>query len=244
MLHDRDQRLTLISDKLQVRDYVSQRIGNEFLIPLLWSGDDPNKIPFDKLPLRFVIKTNHGCGYVIIVNDKTQVDQKYVRQQLKIWLNTNFAQDKYLGIAWGYKNIKRTIIVESFIGESGKVPLDYKFYCFSGCVEFVTVHYNRFGGHKTRSLDRNFEPYDFRYDFDQWEGECQCPENFEKMVCIAETLSGEFDFMRVDLYSIGPNIYFSELTPYPGGVSTKFLPLNRDYILGEKWQQKSKLIVS
>lgn len=238
MLHDRNPILTLISDKLLVREFVLKKIGKEFLIPLLWQGANPDEIPFNKLPARFVVKTNHGCGYVIIVDDRMELDKKNIIRQLKKWLGTNFGQDTYLGIGWAYKNIKPKIMIEAFMDDEGKPPVDYKFYCFSGRVEFLTVHYDRFGNHKTRSFDRNFEPYDFRYDFAQWEGECLRPKNFEKMICLSEALSEDFDFMRVDLYNINNSIYFSELTPYPGGVSTKFLPLNRDYILGEKWQEK------
>jgi TupA-like ATPgrasp len=235
MLHDRDPQLTLVNDKLRVRDYTAAKVGSKYLIPLLWHGNNPEEIPFDELPLKFVIKTNHGCGYIIIVKDKTQLDQNKARQQLKKWLGENHCQDIYLGTEWGYKNIKPCIIIETFIEENGKAPVDYKFYCFSGRIEFLTLHFDRFEEHKTRSFDRNFEPNEFRYDFEQWGGECQRPPNFETMVQLVESLAEGFDFMRVDLYSIENMVYFSELTPYPGGVSTKFLPASYDYVLGKKW---------
>lgn len=238
MLHDRDPRLTLISDKLLVRDYVAQKAGNNCLIPLLWHGYEPEEIPFDELPMKFVLKTNHGCGYVIVVNDKTRLDRKKAIRQLRKWLDTNFGQDAFLGIAWGYKNIKPIIIIESYMEEKGKVPADYKFWCFSGRVEFLSLHYDRFEDHKIRSFDRDFEPYDLRFDLDSWEGECRRPQNFDAMVRLAETLAEDFDFMRVDLYNLEGKIYFSELTPYPGGVSARFLPLSRDCTLGEKWRLK------
>jgi len=238
MLHDRDPQLTLLNDKLRVRDYVTNKVGSEFLIPLLWSGDRPEDIPFDELPLKFVIKTNHGCGYIIIVKDKTQLDPASTNLQLTKWLSENFCLDKYIGTEWGYKNIRPCIIIESFIEENGKAPVDYKFYCFSGRIEFLTVHFDRFIEHKTRSFDRNFEPIEFRYDFEQWNGECKRPPNFETMVQLAESLAKGLDFIRVDLYSIGNKVYYSELTPYPGGVSTKFLPRSYDYVLGEKWKEK------
>ena len=106
MLHERNPLFTLISDKLLVRDYVAEKIGNEYLIPMLWSGDKSEEIPFDELPLRFVIKTNHGCGYNIIVKDNNERDHDKEKMQLKKWLDENFCQDKCLGIAWGYRNIK------------------------------------------------------------------------------------------------------------------------------------------
>ncbi len=136
----------------------------------------------------------------------------------------------------GYKNINPTIIIEFFVEERGKPPVDYKFYCFSGRVEVLTLHFDRFEEHKTRTFDRDFQPHEFRYGFKQWSGGCQRPSNFEAMVQLAESLAEGFDFMRVDLYSVGNRIYFSELTPYPGGVSLKFLPPRQDLILGEKWK--------
>jgi hypothetical protein len=235
-LHNRDPIFTLISDKLAVRDYVNQRIGAQYLVPLVWKGNNFDNIMFDELPLKFVIKTNHGCGYNILVKDKNTLDIKQVKIQLNKWLNENFCSDKYLGTEWGYRNIDPTIMIESFIEENGKAPVDYKFYCFSGRVEMVTLHFDRFEEHKTRTFDRNFNPHEFRYDFPQWIGECTRPKNFDTLVHLAESLAAEFDFIRVDLYSSENKIYFSELTPYPGGVGTKFLPIKQDFLLGEKWK--------
>ena len=235
-LHDRDPRLILISDKFRVRDYVAGKVGNAYLVPLIWHGNDPEKIPFDQLPLKYVIKYNHGCGYNIIVEDKTKVNYEKVKRQLKIWMGRNFCQDTYLGIAWAYKDIKPNIIIESFIAENGKTPVDYKFYCFEGRMEVVTVHFDRFVDHKTRSFDKDFHPHEFKYNFKQWSGEFERPRNFKSMVELAELLAKDFNFMRVDLYSVENEIYFGELTPYPGGVAAKFLPARQDDILGKKWK--------
>lgn len=238
MLHDRNPQLTLLNDKLRVRAYVATKIGSEYLIPLLWSGEKPEHIPFNELPSRFVIKATHGCAYNIIVNDKMKINPERIRVQLTEWLNENYSQDFRMGIEWGYKNIKPAIIIESFIGENGKAPVDYKFYCFSGRVEFLTLHFDRFIEHKTRTFDRNFKPHEFTYHFGQWEGECQRPPDFEAMVNLAELLAEDFDFIRVDLYNSNNRIYFGELTTYPGGVNTKFLPRSQDEALGKKWKSK------
>ena len=239
MLLDRDHRLTMLSDKLRVRDYVAKKARSEYLIPMLWSGDNPEKIPFNALPSKFVIKTNHGCGYNIIVKDKIQLDREKARRQLKKWLGENFCQDKYLGTEWGYKNIKPSIIIEASLEDDGKAPVDYKFYCFSGRVEILTLHFCRFEEHKTMAFDRNFKAYEFSSDFNQYGGEIKQPLNFEEMVQIVETLARGFDFIRVDLYNVRGRVYFSEYTPYPAGVSSfRGLDLKSlDYILGEKWKK-------
>lgn len=236
MLNNRNPQLTLLNDKLHVRDFVASRVGSDYLIPILWKGGNPENIPFEDLPPKFVIKATHGCDYNILVKNKELIDKKKIRLQLAKWLKTNYCQSFLIGVEWGYKNIKPYIIIESFIGDTEKAPTDYKFYCFSGRVEFVTVHFDRFIEHKTRSFNRDFNPYDFTYHFNQWDGECLRPQNFNTMINLAEALSDGIDFIRVDLYNVSGRIYFGELTPYPGGVSTRFLPASRDYALGEKWK--------
>lgn len=238
MLHNRNPLLTLISDKFRVREYVADKVGSACLIPLLWHGDKPEEIPFFHLPSQFVIKANHGCGYNILVPDKSKLNPVEIRLKLDTWLNQNFCQDKFLGTEWGYKNISPMILVESFIGENEKPPLDYKFYCFSGCVEIITVHFDRYEEHKTKAFHRDFSPYIFRPDFKQYNGPFQQPSNLQEMIGLAESLASDFDFIRVDLYSIGANIYFGELTPYPAGVGSirGFDLASLDYVIGEKWK--------
>ena len=240
MLHVRDPLFTLICDKLRVREYVAKKIGGECLIPMLWSGEEPEDIPFVDLPSQFVMKANHGSGYNIIVTDKTKLDQASAKRKLKKWLGENFGLDKYLGAAWGYKNIIPAITVESFIGEKGKPPADFKFYCFSGRVELLTLHVNRFEELRSITLNRDFEQYRFGPAFKQHDIEYSRPTNYEAMVQLAEALSEGFDFMRVDLYSTRETICFGELTPYPVGVSQfySFDIASLDPILGEKWKIK------
>jgi hypothetical protein len=236
MLFDRDPRWTMLSDKLLVRDYVVKKLGNEYLVPLLWSGDKPEEIPFDELPSKFVIKTNHGCGFNIVVTDKTQLDQTKARLQLKKWLCVNYCQDLVLGLEWGYKNIRPTIIIESFLDDNGRAPIDYKLRCFSGRVEFLTMHFNRVGLHaQSLVCDRDFTPIECILGT-QYKGKFERPANYKRMIQAAETLSQEFDFIRVDLYSLKNRIYFGELTFYPGGGLIRFFPRRYDFQFGEKWK--------
>jgi len=237
MLHARQPLLTLISDKYLVRDYVAEKVGPGCLIPLLWSGERPEDIPYDRLPHRFVIKTNHGCGYNILVPDKAQADRAGIAAKLARWLAVNYGEDTYLGIAWGYRNIRPVIIIEEFITADGRPPADFKFYCFAGRAEVVTVHFDRYGEKKSIALNRDFERLRFRPSFKQYAVDQPKPPNFAAMLDLAERLSQGFNFLRVDLYRLEERIYFGELTPYPVGVS-KFISFDirdLDRPLGEKW---------
>jgi len=229
----------MIMDKYRVRDYVAGKVGSDYLVPLLWNGDKPDEIPFHELPLKFVIKTNHGCDYNIIVKEKKQLDYTQVRRQLKKWMDENFGQDTFLGIAWGYRNIKPHIIVESFLGEDGKVPVDYKFFCFSGRMEFMKIDFARFEDHAAVYFDRKLNVLGpIEEGFKEYRGKIDLPDYLEDMIRVAELLADGFDFIRVDLYGVGGKIYFGELTPYPGGINQKFKPDSFDYVFGEKWKRK------
>jgi hypothetical protein len=236
--------LTLISDKYVVRDYVANKIGPEHLIPMLLSGDKLDEIPFDRLPEKFVLKTNHGCGDNILVSNKNQANHREIKKKLKKWLSENYALDRHLGIEWGYKNIKPVIIVEKFIDDNGKPPVDYKFYCFSERVELITEHFDRYGERKDLCLNGDFERFCFGPNLNQCEIEHKKPSNFEAMLHLAEKLLEGSKFLRVDLYNLENKIYFGELTPYPAGVSLfrAFDIHIMDEPLGEKWSTNSEWV--
>ena len=107
---------------------------------------------------------------------------------------------------------------------------------FSGRVELITIHFNRFGNHWVKTLDRNFEDYKYRFPLDNGEGKFIKPDNYKTLINIAEKLSEDFKFMRVDLYNVNGRIFFGELTPYPGGIAARFEPEQMDYHLGNKWE--------
>lgn len=237
MLFDRDPKWTALSDKLRVRDYVERKVGMRYLIPLLWTGYDPEEIPFDQLPMKFVIKTNHGCGYNVIVHDKTKLDLLLTKAHLKDWLSENFCQDKYFGAEWAYKNIRPTIMVESFLDDDGRVPLDYKFFCYQGKAKFLQMNFDRFGDPYEKFFDRDFNPLDFWNGTKQYPKRVPRPDNYEELIHLAEAVSEGIDFIRVDLYDLSNRIYVGELTCYPAGATVPFVPRSYDFLFGENWNK-------
>lgn len=236
MLFDRSRRWTEISDKRRVRDYVTGRVGSGYLVPLLWEGETADEVPFDELPSRFVIKTTHGCGYILLVLDKALLDRGKTILTLRQWMGENFCTDKFLGTEWAYKHIRPQILVETFLEDNGKVPVDYKFFCFSGRVEYLQMNIDRFGDPYEKTLDRDFNPLNLWQGTRQYPREIERPKQYEVMVSVAEKLAGEFDFIRVDMYNVDGRIFVGELTCYPGGGLIKWIPREYDDLLGSKWK--------
>lgn len=240
-LYDRNPLYTKLVDKYKVREYISEKIGDDYLIPLLGVWDDPEEIDFDSLPNKFVLKCNHNSGLgMCICTDKSKIDIKKVKNELK----SGLAQNYYLnGREWPYKNVSRKIICEKYMtDETGKNLRDYKFYCFDGKPKIVGIYQDRNSDKETTGdfFDMNFEWVDLRFGMPNALNKPQKPQKFQEMIKIAEILSEGMPEVRVDLYISNNKIYFGELTFFDGGGFDKIEPLEWDYKLGS-WIKLPKI---
>jgi hypothetical protein len=209
-LNDKNPLKTKYADKYLVKDFVKNTIGEEYVIPLLGVWDRFEDIDFDKLPEKFVLKTNNGCGTNIIVDDKSTFDKKSARKKINKWLKTNYAFQ--YGYEMQYNSIKPKIIAEEFIGK-GKAPDDYKVWCFNGKVEYIQYLTDRDTELKMAFYDTNWHKQDFVYTYKKCDFEVPKPVNLELMINLASKLSQHFEHVRVDFYILPNNqIKFGEMT--------------------------------
>ena len=241
-LHRRNQLLEMLSDKIRVRKWIEEKIGKDYLIPVLQGPyNSAEEIDFDSLPERFVIKANHGSGFNYVVNNKSEINLDKAIKTANSWLDINFA---YTTLELQYQNIKPQLYVEENILNInvGDLP-DYKFFCFNGKVYCLYVMVNTYPVHTNAKLgicDRDFNllPY-YREDFEPIKDQIEKPENYDKMVEIAEILSTGFSHVRVDLYNIKGKIYFGEMTFSTGSGLFKCVPSEFDEMLGKQWDLTS-----
>lgn len=231
------------ADKYRVRDYLIQQGQGNLLNDLLGVYDDIEGIDFSSLPSQFALKMNVGCSHNIIVKDKTQLDIEQTKKKLKKWM-----KDKYYWLGWSemqYKGVKPYILIEKYLGDNqGHFPVDYKFYCMNGKATSVMVCEERDSLHHPKFFFMNREWQKLPYTkeaFQYPDYQIKKPECIDKAFEIAEELSKEFPFVRVDLYIVGEKIYFEELTFTPaGGMDTEFkfkapgVEKDTDTILGEQ----------
>lgn len=227
-LYNRKPEYTMLVDKYLVRDYIREKLGKEYLIPLLGVWNTPEEIDFDALPDQFVLKCNHNSGVgMYICRDKSAMDIQKVKQEL----HRGLAQDYYLpSREWPYKNVPRKIICEKFMSDTPGATdfTDYKFFCFNGKVDCVMVCLERSSG------DTKFYFFDENWKLKRLNIRGKnAPEGFtipkpscmDKMFRIAAKLSEGMPFVRVDLYQSNDQIYFGELTFFPdSGFDANLLP--------------------
>ena len=210
-LYDSTPTKTRLSDKYLVREWVKEKIGEKYLIPLLGVYDRFEDIDFDKLPDQFVIKCNHGSGYNIVVKDKSQLDLADAKQKVDRWMHENYAFR--VGFELHYRDIVPKIIIEQYVTNDGQNLYDYKFWCFNGEVKYMQFRDDFSDNLKMVFYDLSWKRQPFYYDHPLYEHALAKPDNFDEMVWIAKTCCQGFPFVCVDLYRLNDGtIKFGEMT--------------------------------
>jgi hypothetical protein len=230
-LNYRAPLLTICADKFAVREYIEQKIGDKYLIPLILCTEDPADIITENLPeFPFIIKTTHTSGGVTVVRDKTAVDWKGIRKRLARSLKSNYY---YRSKEPQYKSIRPRIVVEKLIlDDQGGIPADYKLHCFNGAVSFIQVDIDRYDQHKRNIYDLNWTLMDCKWLYENGRN-VDPPQLLGKMKELARTLAQDFCYVRVDFYCVGSQIYFGELTFHPESGFGAFTPPEWDRRLGD-----------
>lgn len=217
--YETDPLVRQCADKYAVREYIKEKGCEEILVPLLAAYDDPDEIDWDALPDSFAMKWNFGCGFNIICDDKSKLDRKEAVKKLKKWKKVRY----HLPFSeMQYKNVKKKIIVEQYLKpKQGKLPEDYKIYCFAGNAPYVMLCVGRELGHpKFLYFNKDFQ---FMRDFSNdgmampEDFQMEKPAGLDEMFKYAEILSAPFPFVRADFYLLDGKVYFGELTFTPAG---------------------------
>lgn len=237
-LLDHKAIVQLTADKAAVRAYVSERIGPQYLIPLITITADPGALDFAALPRAFIAKATHGSGMTLIVHDKAALDIPEARATMKRWLAENYF---YTCREPGYLRIPPQVIIEELLLVDGAPPPDFKFFVFRGKVRMVQVDSDRFTGHTRDLFDEAWRHLNVRYEFPHAPVAPSRPDNLDEMIRVAERLADGFVSVRVDLYSVNGRIYFGEITHSPGGGLERFDPPEFDRALGSVWKFGSSI---
>ncbi|MBQ4430773.1 MAG: hypothetical protein II877_04660 [Synergistaceae bacterium] len=188
---------TRLADKVAVREWVTEKIGGEYLVPLIGVYDSFDDIDFDALPDSFVIKCSHDSGSVTLVKDKHKLNMALMRRKYDLHMGHNFA---WMGFEMHYRDIPHKIIIERYLGDAIN---DYKFLCFDGRPCYCWVDFDRYTNHKRNmyNLDWELQPFN-QYHYGNYEEAVKCPESFGAMKRIATKLCEGFGHVRVDLYVV------------------------------------------
>lgn len=234
-LHDRKPIYTTMADKYAAKIWAASIIGEQYIIPTYGVWENANDIDWQNLPNQVVVKCNHGYGGltgIVICKDKFNINIAEANKRL----NDSLFRDYYYTGAreWSYKDIQPCILAEKYLGENLQ---DFRVYCFNGKPKMIYSYRNVAQADGTKPhlsscdiFDCDWKPMPFHQKTLPC-GNIDRPEHLKEMLDIAEKLSKDTPFLRVDFYE-GEHLYLGELTFYPGAGMSTFYPSKWDEILG------------
>lgn len=238
MVFNRDFFLTIIADKLAVRDYVETLVGDKHLVPLLAVFDRITPCDFEGLPDSFVIKCNHDSGSSIICHDKSKIDKRKLISHFNRRLRMN---PYYTNREWQYKNIQPKILVEQklnvFDGKNqDSTPEMFRVHCFHKKPVYIEADFTCMNGREYVNIyDSDWGLQPFTLGFGNTPYDIERPRSLNKILDVSAKLATDFDYCRVDLMVENESVYFSEITLTPESGQLKFSPAEWDLRLGCLW---------
>jgi len=230
----RDPRIIPLSDKVAVRTFVRDVVGEEHLVPLIGVYDDPDEMDLEAFPDSFIVKAAHACGWNLVVRDRARLDWPAARRELRRWVTRSWYP---LYREWQYRDIPHRLLVERLLlDRHGRVPADYKFFCFRGAEglrTIIQVDEDRFGDLRRTYFDEDWNRLPVTIFVPAAEGPVPPPERLDEMLGMAARLSEGFCFARVDLYCLQEAVYFGELTFTPTAGMGPYEPPEWDRKMGD-----------
>ena len=213
-LFDNDALMIQCVDKVLVRDYINDVLGTGYLPDLYQSQSAFDLLDLNILPKSFVLKTNHDSGTVFLVKDKEMLDISKYRYKIESSLKNKYGT---YGGEWSYKYVKPLVFIEQYLGgPNDPPPADYKFHCVNGEVKWLQYIYDRADDVKEVIVDPSGKVMDVHFDTKmKHEIFFHVPKEFSNMISIAEKISNNFKYVRVDLYLIEGMVIVGELTFFP-----------------------------
>ena len=224
-------------DKYKVREYVKSKGLEETLVPLYAHYDSIEQVEWNKLPDQFVVKTQNGGGglNVVVCADKSKLNIAEINRKLQC----KKKKTRYGGREWAYYGSEPGIVVEKLLINEKNPEAgvnDYKIFCYSGKPEFIIVDVDRYIGHKRNFYDTEWNDLHITSDCPAADRQIERPDNLDEMLRVASTLSKDFPYVRVDMYSMAGKVYFGELTFYPWSGYVQFTPDEADFAFGKDFK--------
>jgi len=266
MAWDRNPRLRVFADKVAVRSYIADRVGEAYVVPVVCVAEPGEAIDYSTLPREFAIKVSHGSGGVIVVTERAdpratlpedplvgwarfqihpdQVDVKRINNLLKHWQGLRFEWWPGRNPEWAYRGVVPRVVVEPLMtSQDGGPPREYKVFCFNGHAQVIRVDFGSVTGGKVfthydrewNHLDVDFIETGHRHTQGDLESK---PAFLSDLMSVAERLTDDVDFARVDFMEDNGALRVGEITNYPTAGQFDFSPTEFGVWFGQDWQPR------
>lgn len=231
---------TVISDKLRLQDYVHHRLGADRAQGLLPNRRlvtaRPTAADLAAIGTGVIIKPNHGSAWYRIVAKGTKPDYHRLALIARCWLRLRYGQKRH---EWAYRDIVPQIMVEDLVlGENGHPAMDVKFHMMDGVCQWIEVMYDRH--HQTQFATATADWLALEIDWKNYRRGAlpNRPKDFAQMRAVAQDLSAEFDYIRVDFLCGDAEWKLNELTLYESSGLAAYQDPSVALRFGQLWKHR------
>lgn len=236
---------SILSDKILVKSYVSQKLGPNKTAEIYGIWDKFEEIQFEALPNSFALKANHGWKMNILVKNKRFIYKHYkdLNKLTKEWLKTDFSN---YSAEPQYKDIKRKLFAEYLrleTLEDNRYRCDFKVHCFNEEPKFIEICLplnQEFIGTPDNPSFHDFQFYDCNWQLQPFSCVKQPikipqeePPFLKEMLEYAKILSKGFSYVRIDFSPCKSDLHVVEMSFTPFAALVPFIPANYDLLLGK-----------
>jgi hypothetical protein len=242
IIYDRDPTLRIVSDKLAVRGLIEERVGKQYVVPLLGVWERPREIAWYVLPEKFVLKPNHAAGPFAIVDRSVGVNIEALTAEAEEWLSYDYFDRDF---EWGYRGLPRRVLAEPFLCSSnGAAAPEAQIYTFSSKAALINILVGTKHSPERRGCWFDVTGRRVAVNRGMPYAEFQLSDrDRQRMVEIAEQVSQGFSSLRVDFFMAINGLKIGELTPYTYGGLAPWDPRELDEKLGQLWNPDCDLSI-
>ena len=233
-INDCEKYKTILADKLLVRDYIKDHIGEEYLLNVLGSYGNFDEIDFSSFHNPVVLKCNHGSGWNHIILNPSNFNRNKAKSDFDRWMSTDYAKFAY---ELHYSCIKRRIIAEEYINPKDS-KFEYQVYCINNKPEFISVETVKdLSSHQRCIFDTSGNKLDFMISpnhYSQLDESCVDKGAILKCVELSNLLLKDIKtkFVRFDFIEYKGKVKFREITFTSGSGLSIYKPDSYDYKFG------------
>ena len=234
---------SICSDKIVAKEWVAERIGEEYIVPNYFIGDLITPVKIKEILAEkgdCFLKANHNSGPVyLLTKDMSGFEIEMACNDVNQQLSVDYG--KLSNEPW-YSAIKPRILVEKRLEpEDGEESIrDYKFHAFrqeDGTFKIILeVHFDQGINPTISYFDQDLNWIPITIEYPNIVTKIKKPINYEVMLEKAKELAIEFTYVRVDFYNISGRIYYGELTFAKTSGSAIFMHKMYDLWMGNFWE--------
>lgn len=232
-IYPKDTKLVKAADKYTIHEYLESIGLSDFATPFIDVYDNSEQYSSRLLPKSFVLKQTNSSGNIIIVKDKDDIEEEFIKKEISKWFTNDYGREC---LEPHYSKACNRVICEPYFENLGD---EYRIFMVNGKIGYIQLiiwNWNESVNYKSKNPDiiMGHGKHDRIYCDENfnilWKdkdlittSKVKIPEEWNKLVQISKKIANDFPVVRVDFNKINNEFKITELTFTPANCYLEIL---------------------